>query len=193
MRTALIDCRIAIAAVSAVLLAGGCGTVPMGQPQASIENIQAAKASGIAAANVARFSFAEGKDPAMDLSVGVRATTLTAPQGSFARYLQETLETELRAAGLLDPSSEALIEGTLTDRQLEPSIGQGSGRLAARIVVKRRGQVAFDREVAVDATWESSFVGAVAIPAAINEFTALFRKLVSKLLTNPDFRAAMAR
>lgn len=129
----------------------------------------------------------------MDLSVGVRATTLAAPQGSFARYLQETLEAELRAAGLLDSSSDALIEGTLTDRQLDPAINLGSGRLAARIVVKRNGQIAFDRELKVEATWESSFVGAVAIPAAINEFNALFRKLVSKLLNDQDFRRAMAR
>lgn len=185
--------RHCLALAGSALLAAGCGTVQMGQPQASIENIRAARSANLAAANVGRFTLAEGKDPAMDRYVSVRATTLEAPQGSFARYLQETLETELRAAGLLDPAAEAVIEGSLTDRQLDPAIGQGSGRLAARFVVRRGGRVVFDREIAAEATWESSFVGAIAIPAAINEFNALFRKLIGKLIGDQEFRGAMAR
>ena len=73
-------------------------------------------------------------------------------------------------------------EGYLIDRQLDPAIGQGSGKLAARFIASRQGKVVFDRELAAESTWESSFVGAIAIPMAIHEFNALFRKLVAKLI-----------
>lgn len=182
-----------LALAASALLAGGCGTVQLGQPQPSLENIQAMKSAKLAKTGVGRFALAEGKDPSLDKYVGVRANTLEAPQGSFARHLQETLEAELRAAGLLDPAAEALIEGYLIDRQLDPAIGQGSGRLAARFVASRQGKVVFDRELATESTWESSFIGAIAIPMAIHEFNALFRKLVAKLIQDPDFLRAMAQ
>lgn len=175
------------------LLAAGCATRPMGEPQPTMSNVQAAKAAAIVPANILAFKLAEGKDPKMDQSISVRATTLVAPSGSFAQHLQATLETELRGAGLLDKNSTASIEGLLTDCQLDPAMSQGTGRLASRIVVRRQGKIVYDKELAVDATWESSFVGAVAIPAAINEFTALFGKVVGKLLNDPDFRQALAR
>ncbi len=178
---------------ASALLAGGCGTLQLGQPQPSLENIQAMKAAKFTKSGVGRFTLAEGKDPSLDKYVGVRAHALEAPQGSFARYLQETLEAELRAAGLLDPAAEALIEGYLIDRQLDPAIGQGSGKLAARFIASRQGKVVFDRELAAESTWESSFVGAIAIPMAIHEFNALFRKLVAKLIQDPDFISAMAQ
>lgn len=183
---------ILVLAASA-LLTGGCGTVQLGQPQPSLENIQAMKAARLAKTGVGRFVLAEGKDPSLDKYVGVRANTLEAPQGSFARYLQDTLEAELRAAGLLDPAAESLIEGYLIDRQLDPAIGQGSARLSARFIASRRGKVVFDKELAAESTWESAFVGAIAIPMAIHEFNALFRKLVAKLIQDRDFISAMAQ
>lgn len=185
--------RIALAAILVALLGSGCSSVPMGQPQASIENIQALKTAGIIPVRVAPFALVSDKDPAIDLSVGIRAATLAAPQGSFARYLQETLETELRAAALLDAGGGAEIEGLLVDRQVDSAIGEGRASLTARFIVRRRGQLAYAKEIKVASTWESSFVGAVAIPAAINEFTALFRKMVGQLLVDPEFRIALAR
>jgi hypothetical protein len=165
----------------------------MVEPQPTMGNVQAAKAAAIIPTNVLPFKLAEGKDPKMDRSMSVRATTLVAPTGSFAQHLQATLETELRAAGLLDKNSIASIEGLLTDCQLDSAMSQGTGRLASRIIVRRQGKTVYDKDVAVDAAWESSFVGAIAIPAAINEFTALFGKVVGKLLNDPDFRQALAR
>ena len=51
----------------------------------------------------------------------------------------------------------------------------------------------FDKELAVDAKWESSFVGAIALPAAINQYSALYKTLVAKLFDDTEFRAALAR
>ncbi len=177
--------------LSVAVVVGACGTVPMGSPHASMDDIRTLRGADFRPVIVAEFRPAPNLDKGADASVGVRAITLTAPHGSFSGYLKETLETQLSAAGLLDSRADRIIEGQLTDRQLDAAVGTGTGRLAARIVVRRAGRPVYDREVAVSSSWESSFVGAVAVPTAINEFTALFHKLMEKLVADPDFRRAL--
>lgn len=69
----------------------------------------------------------------------------------------------------------------------------GTAPLAARFVVTRGGSVNYDRELKVDASWESSFIGAVAIPAAATQYEALYRKLVGALIDDADFRKAVSK
>lgn len=184
--------RAAALACTAALL-GACGAIPMGQAQPSLDSIRLAKASLPAPVALGTFALAPGKDAALDVSVRVRAHTLTPPQGSFARYLRDTLEAELRAAGLLDAQAGTVIEGQLLDRRLDPAMGTASASLTARFVVRRAAHLAYAREFTAESSWPSSFVGAEAIPLAINEFTTLFRKLVGQLLGDPRLREAMAR
>jgi len=177
--------------VLVLALFAGCAAT-MGQPQASIEDVQAIRGAQLPPVAVGDFSLASGVDPAIDTSVGIRATSLKSPiDGSFTQYLRQTLIAELRAAGLLEQTSPTMIQGVLADRQVDAGMGTGSGKLTARFTVKKRGTSVYDREFTATSTWDSSFIGAVAIPAAINEFTLLFRKLVAMLLADPEFRKAM--
>jgi hypothetical protein len=186
-RSGLAGCALALALLS------GCA-IKLGAPVASIDNIQAAKASGMAPAALGEFALAQGKPKALDEGVSLRGSGLSSPfQNSFAQYLKETLATELKAAGLLEPGSPFVIQGWLTDSQADAAISQGSGSLGARFVVVRAGKTVYDKELKASSTWESSFVGATAIPAAVNEYGALYRKLVNRLLSDPDFKAAMSR
>jgi hypothetical protein len=187
---------IAIAAlVAGAAQLTGCASITMSQPKASVETT--AKLRGAHAAPVALGSFKldAGKSAGMDKSMSVRgANSISSPiEGSFAKYLGETLKVELEAAGLLDPASAVNVSGTLTQSELDPAIGTGTGSLAARFVVQRAGKVNFDRELKVSSEWESSFMGAVAIPAAAGGYEGLYRKLVSALIDDQDFRKAIAK
>jgi len=188
--------RRAFSAFSLVGLAvlTGCAAVPLGTPIASMENIQSAKSAGLGPTAVGEFKLATGKDARIDKEVGIRGSTVVSPYGqSLAAYLGETLKTELAAAGLLDAASTTVIKGFLTESTLDAGIGEGKGSLAARFVVVRGSDTRYDKELRVNAVWESSFVGAVAIPTARNEYTLLYRKLVGMLLADPEFRKAVAR
>ncbi|HEX6704020.1 MAG TPA: hypothetical protein VF169_04600 [Albitalea sp.] len=177
--------------VAAALLTG-CAQIKLGAPAASVDNIQRAKAAVTTPVAVGEFKAPQGKDAALDAGLDLRSNTVSSPiQGSFAQYLKETLSVELRAAGLLDPASAAVISGALTGSQVDAGASKGLGSLGARFVVMRAGTKVYDKELRVQASWESSFVGAVAIPAAVNEYTALYRKLVAQLLDDPAFRAAL--
>lgn len=184
---------LSLAAAGAVLLLTGCASAPMGAPQPTIENTAKLRGAQLAPARIGSFTLDTGKPAALDQSVGIRGSSLHSPvNNSFAQYLGETLRVELAAAGLVDPAAPTVISGTLSESELDAAIGQGSGKLAARFVVTRAGTVRYDRSLTASANWESSFMGAVAIPLAAGQYQALYRKLAGQLFEDPEFRKALA-
>lgn len=187
--------RLAVIAAAAVvsLQLTGCANLNMGAPQPTVDNVAKLRGMNMAPASVGTFKIAPAK-AGSDASVSMRgANSVQAPSGSFAQYLGETLKTELQAAGMLDPAASTVITGTLTNTELDAAIGTGTAKLAARFVVTRAGAVKFDNELSVDSSWESSFMGAVAIPLAAQNYEGLYRKLVGKLLDDAAFRAAVTK
>ncbi len=181
---------LALAAAAAL---GGCVSMTLPPPTAQATTVEKLRATPLQPAQAGTFKLAPGKPEAMDRTVGgLRGSSLSAPNGSFALYLKSEVEAALKAAGLLDAASPVVITGELTDSRVDAAIGTGTGRLAARFVVQRAGRVVYDRELAVDASWPSSFIGAEAIPQAMNQYGALYKALVEKLVTDPAFRAALA-
>ena len=187
-----------VARLSAVAAMGlalfGCAALKMPAPTASAENLSTLRGANLAPAKTGTFVLAPGKPADMDKSLGgLRAASLEPSNGSFAQTLKEELTVELKAAGLYDDNSNIVISGQLTDSQVDAAIGTSSGRLAAHFTVTRDGKQVFDKDVAVDAKWEGSFVGAIAIPAAVNQYTALYKALAGKLFADADFQHALAK
>ena len=184
--------RVSAGVVVALLF--GCTTV-MPPPMASGENSQALRAANLTPANVGTFKLAAGRPPSLDtqLSGGLRGSNVAAPSGSYSQHLKDALKAELQSAGLLDLQSKYVIDGQLTESKVDAAIGTGTSRLAARFQVRRDSQVLFDKELVAEDSWDSSFVGAVAIPRAIERYGATYRILVGKLLNDSDFRRILAR
>lgn len=185
--------RVAGLLLGASLLAAGCATVTVPPPAPNVELTEKLRAMPLAKMRVGSFVLASGKPAEMDRTVGgLRGSSLTPADGSFARQLRSELETALRSASLLDDASSLLVQGELTDSQVDAAIGTGTARLAARFVLTRGGAQRFNKELVVESRWESSFIGAVAIPLAMNQYAALYRALVTKLVEDAEFRAAAA-
>lgn len=188
--------RLVRAATLAMLGASliGCASVKMPPPTASASTVQALRAANLAPVTAGAFAVAPGKDPDLDRKLGgLRGSSLTPVSGSFSQQLKEELVAAMKAASLYDEHSQIVIEGKLTDSRVDAAIGTGTARLAAQFTVDRAGKRMFDKELAVDASWPSSFVGAIALPAAINQYGALYKSLVDKLIDDSEFRAALAR
>jgi hypothetical protein len=187
---------IRMACVGAVSLAlFGCATVQMPVPTtASADNLSTLRAANLAPAKAGAFVLAPGKPAALDTTLdGLRGSSVEPANGSFAKTLREELVVELKAAGLYDETSNTVITGQLTDSQVDAAIGTGTGRLGAHFTVTRDGKSVYDKTLTVDAKWESSFVGAIALPAAINQYTALYKTLAGKLFADADFQKALAK
>ena len=195
-RSPVVFRRSLASATLIVLLAmqAACTTV-MPPPIASGARSEALLAAKLPPTNVGTFRLAQGQPALMDseLSGGLRGGNIAAPSGSFSQHLKDTLKAELQSAGLLDLRAKHVIEGQLTDSKLDAAIGTGTARLAARFQVLREGQVLFDKEVIADDSWDSSFVGAIAIPRAIEHYSGIYRLLVLKLLSDADFVQALKR
>lgn len=182
-----------IGAIAATSQLVGCST-PMAAPSSTFENTVKLRNAPLAPAAVGNFALAQGKPAAKDKSVSMRGTSLVSPVGdSLSKYLEETLRQELQAASLLDASSSTQISGFLVDSDIDVPMSTGTGSLTARFVVKKADAVAYDRELSTKLEWESSFIGAIAIPTAAQNYAFLYKKLVGTLFDDPDFRQALAK
>lgn len=172
----------------------GCAAVKLPPPGATGDTVQQLRAANLQPMRDGSFALAAGKSPEMDkVQGGLRGSTVAAESGSFAQYLRDTLVAELKAAGLYDSGAPAQVNAQLTDSQLDAAIGTGTGRLAARFTVQREGRSVFDKELAIDERWDSSFLGAVALPEAINRYSQFYKRLVAQLFNDADFRKALAK
>lgn len=172
----------------------GCVSVKLPPPTASADTVVQLRRESLGPAKDGTFALAADKPAAMDKSVGgLRGSSLGAEGGSFSGYLRDELVNELKAAGLYDPNATTSIDGYLTNSQLDAAISKGTGLVSARFVVKKNGTPVFDKELTADDSWDSSFIGAIAIPEAVNHYSALYKKLVRSLFDDPDFRAVVRK
>lgn len=183
-----------LAPAFAALLLSGCAVPAIDAYQPTIANAQAVRGADLPAMRVGEFTLAPGQPASLDRSVVIRASTLRPPKGdSFSKYLGDCLAAELRAAGKLDPAANVVITGALTESRVSSGVSIGEASLGATFTVTRDGRQVYQKTLRVEQVWQSNFMGAIAIPDAMNQYTALYGKLVGALLADEAFRAAIKR
>ena len=66
-------------------------------------------------------------------------------------------------------------------------MSKGTSDLSARFVVHKDGKEVYNKVHKSHLEWESSFIGSIAIPNAINKYSESVQKLVSTFLLDKDF------
>lgn len=190
MGVAMIRSSFLLAAVLATTLCSGCAMLAP-RYNASLENVQKLKDSGMQPAKVGNFTSTPDKGNANPISI--RGNSLNSPyEGSYAKYLAQALQQELSLAGKLAPDAQTEISGALQKNDVNvPPTGSASGDLAARFVVTRGGQTRYDQVKSIHDEWDSSFVGAIAIPRAQERYPTLVQKLLAGLFADPAFLEAV--
>lgn len=173
----------------AVAALTGCSTMAPQYP-ASLDNVAVLKKDG-APARVASFQSSAAKENANPISL--RGTSMNSPyQGSYANYLTEAIKQELTLAGKYSPDADIEISGSLLKNDLDATgVSTGHGVMAARFIVKQRDTVKYDKVKSVDHSWDSHFMGNIAIPAATTTYPNMVSKLLAALYTDPDFMSAL--
>jgi hypothetical protein len=129
---------------------------------------------------------------ANNTSITLRASSMEPAQGTYAKYLADAIRQELELTKLYAPDGSTEITGTLLKNDLDTGLAdKGIGVMEVRFIVRREGTVRFDKVKAAKTEWETSFVGAIAIPRAQQEYPRLVQTLVSALFSDPDFIAAL--
>lgn len=183
-RTVLYSMTLVVAA-----LTSGCSMVaPRYSP--SLENVQQLKDAGVQTAKIGAFESTPGKGNPK--SISLRGSSMSSPyDGSYGQYLAEALKQELSLAGKLAADADIEVTGALQKNDIDTAIGTASGDIAARFVVTRGGTVRYDQVKTVRDEWESSFVGAVAIPRAQQRYPVMVQKLLAALYADPAFMQAL--
>jgi hypothetical protein len=180
-------------ATFAVLLASGCA-MQAPRYQASIDNVEVLKQAPNSM-NLGGFSVQAGSPAAASggTALSVRASPMNSPVGTdYAAYLADALSQELTVAKKLDPKSKIEVSGKLVKNDISAGgFSTNSGEIAAQFVVKKEGVVRFDKAKSASLTWDSSFLGAVAIPKAQQQYPVIVQKLLSLLWGDADFQAAL--
>ena len=158
---------------------------------ASLENVQKLKDAAIQPTKVGNIDSTPGKGNANPISL--RGSSLASPyEGSYAKYLAEAVKQELSLAGKLAPDAKIEVSGSLQQNDINiPAIGSGNGDLAARFVVTRNGETRYDQVKSLHDSWDSSLVGAIAIPRAQGRYPIMVQKLLAELYSDPAFVQAL--
>ena len=180
--------RIAVAALCAALAA--CSqTGP--RYQASIDNVQELQRSKPAKIGVGTVKLDEPKAESLN-RLSVRGTSVLSPYGGYAEYLKEALQADLTTAGMYDPQARTVVNAVLTENDLDGTGASiGEAKVRARFTVTNGATVRYDKEHAATHQWESSFIGGIAIPRAIQNYAAAVQKLLGSLFADPAFKAAV--
>jgi hypothetical protein len=176
--------------VATMALSSGCSMMaPRYSP--SIDNVQKVKDATTQSVKVGTFESTPGKGNANPISL--RGSSLASPyDSSYAKYIAEALRQDLELAGKLAPDAKIEISGALQKNDIDiPAVGSGTGDLAARFVIKRAGETKYDQLKAIHDVWDSSFVGAVAIPRAQARYPIMVQKLLAELYADPAFIEAL--
>lgn len=102
------------------------------------------------------------------------------------------MKTELDLARRLDPKATVEITGVLLKNDISAGgLARNSAEIEARFVVRRDGQVSFDKVMRGATDWESSFLGSIAIPRAQQQYPVLVQLLLQSLYRDAQFQSAI--
>jgi hypothetical protein len=158
---------------------------------ASMDNIQLLKEAGNVSAKVGKFDSIPGPGNANPISL--RGSHMNSPyESSYAVYLAEAIKQELSLAGKLKADTDIEISGSLLNNDINiGGFSTGTGDIQARFVVKKDTQVRYDQIKTIHDQWDSSFLGAVAIPRGQQQYPNLVQKLLASLYADHDFLEAL--
>ncbi|WP_425257673.1 hypothetical protein ACPOLB_19405 [Rubrivivax sp. RP6-9] len=170
-------------------LATGCST-PAPNYRPSLDNVEAIKAQ---AATVALGAFSVPAMAPGATAISLRGSSMVSPVGAdYAAYLGDALRQELQLAGRLDPASQVVVSGVLLKNDIAAGgFSTNSGEIEARIAVHRASQLRHEKTYRAELSWESSFIGAIAIPKAQQQYPVLVQTLLRQMFSDTSFLEAL--
>lgn len=169
------------------LLSSGC-TIPLTPYSASYDNVKLIKGTN----QHARVDAFTANNSSVR-SVSVRGHSLTSPYNAdLVNYIETAFTQELEKAGVLDANSSKSITADVEQNEISANGASiGSGVLAATFTVRNPEAVLFQKRIAIEHQWQSSFLGAIAIPNAAESYPKMVEKLLHALFSDADFVAAL--
>lgn len=174
----------------AVALSGCALSVPNYSPR--YEVIDQLKKKSIDKLAVGDF---QPSDPKADVNhITLRGSPLSPESGTYADYLENALRADLGEVGVYDPASGTRLDATLLKNDIDVSgFSTGTGVIEVRLSVSRQSRISFEKTYMANTQFDSSFVGAVAIPKGQAEYPNLVRTLLQQIYLDAAFIEAVKK
>lgn len=174
-------------------LLSGC-SISTQNYQPSLVNVQSLRGNQGLSTNVGTF-VPKGGDEAAVTNIKLRGSTLTSPYGTFSSYIEAAVRQEITDAGILDKDSPKTVSGILIKNNLDANgFSVGTADIEVEFsVTDPAGRVIYHRVISAHHEWPSSFVGAVAIPAAQQNYHITVQKLLEQLFADKEFISAIKK
>lgn len=126
--------------------------------------------------------------------ITIRGGAMKSPyNNSYAEYLKYALQDELKYSNLWDENAELSVEAIFIENELDASgASVGHSNMAAKFIIKNKGNVIYEHEHRVKHEWESSFIGAVAIPAAQSNYVKTIQMLIEDFLLSSKVKYVLS-
>lgn len=123
-----------------------------------------------------------------DETIGLRAVNMTSPYGgSFSKYLEISLEEQLKQALIYNIQSDIKISAILLKNDVSISgFSIGEANLSANFIVINKNKKIYEKEHSIHHEWTSSFIGQIAIENAIENYPIAMQKLIDSFLLDKD-------
>jgi hypothetical protein len=179
--------RISIIGVILLSLGlGGCSIVAAPY-QPSIENAQAMKRADLPKMNVGTVLGNQKNQ-----SISLRGTKMNSATADYGSYIANALTAELKLANLYEPMSATVISGELLSHDINVgSFTTGTGVISMKFVISKSNTQVLEKTVSADIEFESSFMGAIAIPNGQMAYKDLVQSLIKTALSDPEIVAAL--
>jgi len=174
----------------ATLALTGCATFVAPAYSPSYETIDQLKKTNARHMSV---STVQPTDPKARVNnISLRAASLGSASGTFSKYLENALISDLTEMGFYDASSSTAIVATILKNDIDISgFSTGTGVMEANIKLSKSGNTFFEKSYTATTQFDSSFAGAVAIPKGQSEYPNLVRALLQKVYSDPAFVEAI--
>lgn len=177
--------NLIVAAIALLLTA--C-SIPAPKYSPSYENVQ--KINGVQS----RVDIGSIEGASADLgSISLRGNSLTSPHGKdMIDYIEFALKSELEKANILEEGSSKKISAVVGANDLDSSsFSVGKGVISATFTVTDNGKSLYSDSFTSTLEWESSFIGAIAIPNAAASYPKLVTNLLGQLYSDKAFIKAL--
>ena len=120
--------------------------------------------------------------------ISIRGGKMKSPyKNSYVAYLKEALEIQLKYSNIWDENSLLKIDAVFLNNKLDASgVDIGIIELSAEFSIYESNKKVYQNTHVISHQWSSSFVGAIAIPAAQQNYQVAIHKLLNDFLLSNE-------
>lgn len=121
-------------------------------------------------------------------NISLRGSSMVSPYGgTFSKYLEISLKEHLLQASLFNNKSDINIMTILLKNDFDISgFSTGEADLSAKFIVYINNKIVYEKIHSIHHEWDSSFIGAIAIPNGLNNYPIAVQKLINKFLEDKE-------